>query len=98
MKRHDFLARLQVPVVAAPMFLVSGPQLVLAACRAGIVGAFPTPNARPIDMLEGWMAEITEGLARARDEQASAQIGADPLVRELVTGFDATIESVKPVE
>jgi DNA polymerase-3 subunit gamma/tau len=43
-------------------------------------------------------AGVAEGERRARDEQASAQIGADPLVRELVTGFDATIESVKPVE
>lgn len=59
---------LRLPVVAAPMFLVSGPELVLAACRAGIVGAFPTPNARPIKTLEQWMREITEGLARARDE------------------------------
>ncbi len=43
-------------------------------------------------------AGVVESERRARDEQASAQIGADPLVRELVAGFDATIESVKPVE
>lgn len=59
---------LRVPVVAAPMFLISGPELVIAACRAGIVGAFPTPNARPIEVLDEWMKTITEGLARARDE------------------------------
>jgi nitronate monooxygenase len=53
---------LRLPVVAAPMFLVSGPELVLAACRAGIVGAFPTPNARPIELLDDWMRRITEGL------------------------------------
>ena len=45
------------------MFLVSGPELVIAACKAGIVGAFPTPNARPIEQLEVWMAQITDGLA-----------------------------------
>ena len=55
--------KLRLPVVAAPMFLVSGPALVLAACKAGIVGAFPTPNARPIEMLDEWMREITEGLS-----------------------------------
>ena len=60
---------LRVPVVAAPMFLVSGPDLVLAACKAGIVGAFPTPNARPIEMLDTWMRQITEGLALAREQQ-----------------------------
>ena len=54
---HPFALRL--PVVAAPMFLVSGPELVTAACRAGIIGAFPTPNARPIETLDDWMRQIT---------------------------------------
>ncbi|MFO0235337.1 MAG: NAD(P)H-dependent flavin oxidoreductase [Burkholderiales bacterium] len=66
---------LRLPVVAAPMFLISGPDLVLAACRAGIVGAFPTPNARPIEVLDDWMRRITEGLARARDAQPPESIG-----------------------
>ena len=79
----DFLPRLRVPVVAAPMFIVSGPQLVVAACRAGIVGAFPTPNARPIEVLEQWLEQITQGLARARDEQPPESIG--PWCANLVT-------------
>lgn len=83
MTRHDFLRHLKVPVVAAPMFLVSGPQLVVAACRAGIVGAFPTPNARPIEALDQWMREITDALARARDEQPPESIG--PWCANLVT-------------
>jgi nitronate monooxygenase len=74
---------LRLPVVAAPMFLISGPELVLAACRAGIVGAFPTPNARPIETLDVWMRQITEGLARARDEQPAHTIG--PWCANLVT-------------
>lgn len=74
---------LRLPVVAAPMFLVSGPELVLAACRAGIVGAFPTPNARPIEQLDRWMQTITEGLARARDAQAPETLG--PWCANLVT-------------
>jgi nitronate monooxygenase len=57
------------------MFLVSGPELVIAACKAGIVGAFPTPNARPIEVLDDWMRRITEALAQARDEQDAATIG-----------------------
>lgn len=65
------------------MFLISGPELVLAACRAGIVGAFPTPNARPIGVLDEWMKQITEGLARARDEQPAHTIG--PWCANLVT-------------
>ena len=74
---------LRVPVFAAPMFLISGPELVLAACKAGIIGAFPTPNARPIATLDAWMRDITEGLARARDEQPEATIG--PWCANLVT-------------
>ena len=67
---------LRVPVVSAPMFLVSGPELVVAACKAGIVGAFPTPNARPIEVLDEWMKSITEQLNQARDEQDPSTIGA----------------------
>ena len=74
---------LRVPVVAAPMFLVSGPELVLAACRAGIVGAFPTPNARPIETLDAWLRQITEGVAQARDELGAENVG--PWCANLVT-------------
>lgn len=74
---------LRLPVFAAPMFLVSGPELVLAACKAGIIGAFPTPNARPIATLDVWMKQITEGLAQARDAQPTASIG--PWCANLVT-------------
>lgn len=74
---------LRLPVVAAPMFLISGPELVLAACKAGIVGAFPTPNARPIERLDQWMRQITEGLAQAREAQPATTIG--PWCANLVT-------------
>lgn len=57
---------LRLPLVAAPMFLVSGPDLVLAACRAGIGGAFPAPNARSLDVLEAWMQRIGSEHAAAR--------------------------------
>ncbi|MDH4377328.1 MAG: nitronate monooxygenase [Ramlibacter sp.] len=83
MPHSELLSSLRVPVVAAPMFLISGPDLVLAACKAGIAGAFPTPNARPIEVLEVWMKRITEGLAQARDTQGAASLG--PWVANLVT-------------
>lgn len=66
---------LRLPIVAAPMFLESGPELVLAACKARIVGVFPTPNARPISMLDDWMKQITEGMTRAHDEESTSAIG-----------------------
>lgn len=58
--------RLRLPVVGAPMFIVSGPALVIAQCRAGIVGSFPALNARPQALLDDWLAEITETLEADR--------------------------------
>jgi NAD(P)H-dependent flavin oxidoreductase YrpB (nitropropane dioxygenase family) len=54
---------LRLPVVAAPMFLVSGPELVVAACKSGIVGSFPAPNCRTVDDLDCWMGKISDQLA-----------------------------------
>ena len=54
---------LRLPAIAAPMFLVSGPEMVLAACRAGIIGAFPAPNARTSADLERWLGRIAAELA-----------------------------------
>ena len=54
--------QLRIPVIGAPMFIVSGPELVLAQCKAGIVGAFPALNARPASMLDEWLARISEEL------------------------------------
>jgi len=54
--------RLALPVIGAPMFLVSGPELVIAQCCAGVVGAFPALNARPIAQLDDWLAQIREAL------------------------------------
>ncbi|HKZ74199.1 MAG TPA: nitronate monooxygenase [Steroidobacteraceae bacterium] len=58
------IAGLRLPVIAAPMFLVSGARLVLAACREGVIGSFPTAYARTTEMLEAWLRTITEELAR----------------------------------
>jgi nitronate monooxygenase len=55
--------RLKLPLIAAPMFLISGPELVLAACREGVIGTFPTPNARTVAVLDEWLDRITTGLS-----------------------------------
>ena len=57
----------RVPAIAAPMFLVSGPDLVIAACKAGVAGTFPALNARPAEQLDAWLSEIDKELARWRD-------------------------------
>jgi nitronate monooxygenase len=53
----------RLPVVAAPLFIISHPPLVMAQCKAGVMGSFPALNARPEAQLDEWLAEITEGLA-----------------------------------
>lgn len=62
---HPILSRLRVPVVAAPMLIVSGPELVVAACRAGVLGSFPTANPREPGELETWLTRIERDLAAA---------------------------------
>ena len=59
------LHKLRLPVMAAPMFLVSGPDMVIAAARSGIAGAFPTPNCRTADELDRWMQQIAQETADA---------------------------------
>ena len=50
--------RLRIPVIASPLFIVSGPDLVIAQCKAGVVGSFPALNARPISQLDEWLAQL----------------------------------------
>ena len=65
-------SRLRLPLIAAPMFLVSGPALVTAACRSGVVGSFPTANCRTVGELDGWLAGMADDLKRAADETGRA--------------------------
>ena len=66
--------RLRLPLIAAPMFLVSGVDLVSAACNAGIVGSFPTANCRSAEQLDNWMTEIGQRIDSA--QQASGRVAA----------------------
>jgi nitronate monooxygenase len=65
---------LRLPLIGAPMFIVSGPELVLAQCRAGIVGSFPALNARPAELLETWLTRISEELAAIRKNQPEVRV------------------------
>jgi len=62
--------RLRVPVIAAPMLSISGPELVAAACRAGVVGAFPTANCRTVEELDAWLNRIGDALTDCGREPA----------------------------
>src|ERR1700750_217393 len=75
--------RLRLPVIAAPMFLVSTPELVLAQCTAGVIGSFPALNARPPSPLDEWLHEITEGLAawdRGHPDHPAAPFAVNQIV------------------
>ncbi|CAM4095493.1 NAD(P)H-dependent flavin oxidoreductase [Kerstersia similis] len=77
------LSRLSLPVIASPMFIVSTPRLVIAQCKAGIVGSMPALNARPAAQLEDWLAEITESLDahnRAHPDQPAAPFAINQIV------------------
>ena len=60
--------KLRIPVVGAPLFIVSGPELVISQCKAGIVGSFPALNARPQEVLDEWIIRIKEELDQHNQE------------------------------
>jgi nitronate monooxygenase len=68
------LARLRVPVIGAPMFLVSGPELVIEQCKAGVIGSFPSLNARPQEQLDAWLTQIEQALAQHQAAHPEAKV------------------------
>jgi len=93
--------RLAVPAFAAPMFLVSGPELVIAACKAGVIGSFPTMNARPVEMLEEWFERIKTELSDAEKQSPGtiAPWAANLIVHRSFERFDqdlALVQKYKP--
>ena len=60
--------KLKIPVVGAPLFIVSGPELVISQCKAGVVGSFPALNARPQEVLDEWLVQIKEELDKHNQE------------------------------
>ncbi len=87
--------KLSVPVIGSPLFIISGPELVLAQCKAGIIGAFPSLNARPLAMLDEWLARITEELAaydRAHPEAPSAPFAVNQIVHKSNDRWEQDLE------
>ena len=88
-------ARLRLPVIGSPLFIISNPDLVLAQCMAGIVGSFPALNARPAAMLDEWLARITEELAaydRAHPDAPSAPFAVNQIVHKSNDRLDHDLE------
>jgi nitronate monooxygenase len=87
--------RLRLPIIASPLFIVSGPDLVIAQCKAGIVGSFPSLNARPLSQLDEWLARITEELAawdKAHPESPSAPFAVNQIVHKTNNRLEADVE------
>ena len=81
----ELLRHLPLPVIAAPLFIISTPQLVIAQCKAGVVGSMPALNARPASQLDDWLAEITETLAvynRAHPDAPAAPFAINQIVHK----------------
>lgn len=81
----------RLPVVGAPLFIVSHPRLTIAQCKAGIIGAFPALNARPQAQLDEWLAEITEALAdhnRKHPDRPAAPFAVNQIVHKSNTRLE----------
>src|ERR1700753_2650087 len=87
--------RPRLPVIASPLFIVSGPELVIAQCKAGVVGSFPSLNARPVSQLDEWLAQITEELAawdRAHPDAPSAPFAVNQIVHKTNNRLEEDVE------
>ncbi|HEX3699335.1 MAG TPA: nitronate monooxygenase family protein [Phenylobacterium sp.] len=87
--------RLRLPVIGSPLFIISNPDLVIAQCKAGIVGSFPALNARPISMLDEWLCRITEELAawdRDHPETPAAPFAVNHIVHRSNDRLESDVE------
>ncbi len=96
--------RLRLPVIGAPLFIISNPDLVIAQCQAGVVGSFPALNARPAPVLEDWLIRITETLAAydaAHPEAPSAPYAVNQIVHKsndrLMADLDLCVKYKVPI-
>ena len=79
------LQNLSLPVIGSPLFIISNPKLVIEQCKAGVVGSMPALNARPVELLDEWLAEITETLAaynKANPDRPAAPFAINQIVHK----------------
>ena len=91
MSLPPILQGLRIPVIGAPLFIVSNPKLVIAQCTSGIVGSFPALNARPAEKLDEWLHEVTEALAawnRDHPERPAAPYAVNQIVHRSNDRFE----------
>ena len=84
-KLPPVLQNLSLPIIGSPLFIISNPQLVIEQCKAGVVGSMPALNARPAELLDEWLAEITETLAaynKAHPDKPAAPFAINQIVHK----------------
>ena len=96
MSLPPLFASLRLPVIGSPLFIVSGPELVIAQCKAGVIGSFPALNARPQTMLDEWLHRITEELAsynRDHPDRPAAPFAVNQIVHKSNDRLDADLQT-----
>lgn len=96
MRTLKIFDRLRLPVIGSPLFIISGPELVISQCKAGIVGAFPALNARPQSLLVGWLHRITEELAahnRDNPDRPAAPFAVNQIVHRSNDRLEADLST-----
>ncbi len=91
----EIAKRLRLPVICSPLFIISNPELTIAQCKAGVVGSFPSLNARPLSQLDEWLAQITEELAawdRDHPDQLSAPFAVNQIVHKTNDRLEKDLE------
>jgi nitronate monooxygenase len=88
---NNLQGRLALPVIGAPLFIISNPDLVIAQCMTGVIGSFPALNARPAGMLDEWLARITEELGQSTRSNPGRRI-APFAVNQIVHRTNARLE------
>lgn len=97
-KLQNILKQTRLPVISAPMFLVSGPQLVIEACKNGIIGSFPLLNARTDDLLEEWMKQISAELKEKKLKESTKPVApwaVNLIVHSSNQRFESNLELIQ---
>lgn len=101
MKKEDILKKIAeqtiMPVIAAPMFLVSSPELVIECCKNGVISSFPLPNARTIEVLDEWMKKITVSLEKSiqNSDRKIAPWAANIITHQSYDRFEQELKLIK---
>ena len=94
---HSAFKNMRLPAIGAPLFIISNPDLVIAQCKAGIIGAFPSLNARPIEQLDDWLSQITGALDDKKDASYAVNLIVHKSNDRLMADVELCVKHKVPV-